>query len=268
MTWVEVRNLREAPTNRRCDGRMTERLASAGRDRRPTPCRWTVTATEPDAVRCRYRCRCRCRWFSETRVAEPVIAEGGVTCRRPKRSRRNGWHRSRGSRRHALRCAVSRAQHGARITHPAEHETSRSADGRRRGNDGRVPGIRRSPVGRRQAFLFQRCPAPARAIRSTRWRRPKVAEITRAGERPTPPQGGEPERRRDQRRTRRQAGATENPVPRSFLIRDRFGVGSRSPDTDRNAPEDQELRQRQGQGQASSRTEAFPVLSNDVAAPW
>jgi hypothetical protein len=32
-------------------------------------------------------------------------------------------------------------------------------------------------------------------------------------ERSTPPQGGEPERRRDERRTRRQAGSTENQVP-------------------------------------------------------
>jgi hypothetical protein len=50
VTWVELRNLREAPTNARCDARVTERLASGGRDRGPTPCPWTVTATGHDAV--------------------------------------------------------------------------------------------------------------------------------------------------------------------------------------------------------------------------
>jgi hypothetical protein len=52
------------------------------------------------AACCRCRCRCRCsrRRFSETRVAEPVIAEEEATCRRQKRKRRNDWHRSRGPR--------------------------------------------------------------------------------------------------------------------------------------------------------------------------
>jgi hypothetical protein len=39
--------------------------------------------------------RCRC---SETRVAEPVVAEEEAPCRRSKRNRRNDWHRSRGPR--------------------------------------------------------------------------------------------------------------------------------------------------------------------------
>jgi hypothetical protein len=38
-----------------------------------------------------------------------------------------------------------------------------------------------------------------------RWAKP-----TEDHKRPTPPQGGEPERRRDQRRTRRQAGVSKN----------------------------------------------------------
>jgi hypothetical protein len=64
-----------------------------------------------------------------------------------------------------------------------------------RGTAGRPPGEGR-PV------LFQRCPAPARATR--RIRRKRLPE-----KRPQPPQGGEPERRRDERRTRRKAGAAE-----------------------------------------------------------
>jgi hypothetical protein len=56
MTWVEARNLRKAPTNAQRDKRVTEQLASGGRDRRPTPCPWSVTATGHDAVRCRRPC--------------------------------------------------------------------------------------------------------------------------------------------------------------------------------------------------------------------
>ena len=106
-----------------------------------------------------------------------------------------------------------------------------------------------------------------------------ITTATRAGTYPaptiklSPPQGGEPERRRDERRMRRQAGATANPVPRGVLIRDRFGVGSRSSVTvpghgvghgpsRPGAP----THQRQVQRQASGPTEALPVLSNDVAA--
>jgi hypothetical protein len=40
--------------------------------------------------------------FSRTRVAEPVVAEEEATYRRPKRNRRNDWHRAVGPGRHAL----------------------------------------------------------------------------------------------------------------------------------------------------------------------
>jgi hypothetical protein len=79
--------------------------------------------------------------------------------------------------------------------------------------------------GRGRSILFQRCPAPARAARRTSRRRlpENRAPATQAGrrdarrwptaleheDRHTPPQGGEPKRRRDKRRTRRQAGVSE-----------------------------------------------------------
>jgi hypothetical protein len=52
-----------------------------------------------------------------------------------------------------------------------------------------------------------------------RWLKPTEDEIRR-----TPPQGGEPERRRDQRRTRRQAGVSKNPAINNAQVRDRFRV--------------------------------------------
>jgi hypothetical protein len=53
-----------------------------------------------------------------------------------------------------------------------------------------------------------------------RWPKP-----TEDDTRPAPPQGGEPKRRRSERRTRRQAGGPGNLVPRNCLVRD----GDRSP---------------------------------------
>jgi hypothetical protein len=66
------------------------------------------------------------------------------------------------------------------------------------------------PPGEGRPKLFQRCPAPARATGRTRWRRlPERCD-------PADKQGGEPERRRDERRTRRQAGSTETQCPATF----------------------------------------------------
>jgi hypothetical protein len=67
------------------------------------------------------RC-CRAR-FSETRVAEPVVAEEEATCRRPKRNRRNDWHRvpwAPNATRH--RCATSRAPQGTRLSGPVNRK--------------------------------------------------------------------------------------------------------------------------------------------------
>jgi hypothetical protein len=70
------------------------------------------------------------------------------------------------------------------------------------------------PPGEGRSTLFQRCPAPARAKRRTRRGRLPVA-CAAAGQ-----QGVEPERRRDERRTRRQAGVPEKPAKGS----DRFSA--------------------------------------------
>jgi hypothetical protein len=49
------------------------------------------------------------------------------------------------------RYASWRAERSTRFSGPAEHETSRTGDGWRRGNEGRVPGIRRPLSGPRKA---------------------------------------------------------------------------------------------------------------------
>ena len=127
---------------------------------------------------------------------------------------------------------------------PAKHEISRTGEAKRRGHEGRVPGIRRSPSGRwrvespsavpgsRTRDTENPCRAPpgfrrGEALDSRQAGRRDAQRWPRSSEdddRPTPPQGGEPERRRDQRRTRRQAGESENPVLRNALVRDRAGA--------------------------------------------
>jgi hypothetical protein len=157
--------------------------------------------------------RCCRTMFPGTRVAEPVIAEDEATCLRPKRNRRNDWLRvpwAPEATHH--RCAPARAPLGTRITRAVEHATSRTG-GRA------VHGIVPMPFECRWAQYRVGLPRewPLGEVRDShqagrrdarRWPRPPEKD-----ERLTPPQGGEPERRRDQRRTRRQAGGLENRSP-------------------------------------------------------
>jgi hypothetical protein len=161
------------------------------------------------------------------------------------------------------RCAPSRAPRSTRITGPTEHETSRigrrNGDAWRRGHEERVPGIRRSPSGRRQTESPSAVPgsrtrvseneegvtAGVRSLRMCRRRFEHVWAHSQGGhpregrngeacigdgagrrdarrwpkstvddECRTPPQGDEPERRRDKRRTRRQAEIPEKRAQR------------------------------------------------------
>jgi hypothetical protein len=142
-------------------------------------------------------------------VAEPVIAEEETACLRPKGNRRNDWLRvpwAPEATRH--RYAPSRAPQRTRITGPAEHVTSRNGG---RAVHGIVP----------PAFEFRG--AQCRVGLPREWRDGTARHSHQEGrrdarrwprstedhERHTPPQGGEPERRRDKRRTRRQAGDAE-----------------------------------------------------------
>jgi hypothetical protein len=161
----------------------------------------------------------------------PVVAEEEATCRGPKRNRRNDWHRSHGPRARPVTAAPllvpgedreSRATLSTRTRASAKPDARNTRDGCR-ASAGRPPGEGRPN-------LLQRCPAPARTKRRIRWRRPpgEARHSHQAGRRDarrwprspeqdecfTPPQGGEPERRRDQRRTRRQAGEAEYQVQR------------------------------------------------------
>jgi hypothetical protein len=62
------------------------------------------------------------------------------------------WHRSHRPRTQRVTGApFSRSPRGPRITCPAEHVNSRTGEDGRRRHEGRVPGIRRPPCGRRQA---------------------------------------------------------------------------------------------------------------------
>jgi hypothetical protein len=206
-------------------------------------------------------------------VAEPVIAERGSARRGPKRGRRNDWHRSRGLRASCVADSPLHVPPGARESR-APRSTRRRAPAMADAGDTR-DGWRASAgrfTGKGWPILFQRCPAPARAIRRARsgatagvrslrmCRRgfeharahsqgghPRGARLGEAchshqeGRRDarrwpkaleddechTPPQGGEPELRRDERRTRRQAGEAENPVLRNGLVRVRHRVRDR-----------------------------------------
>jgi hypothetical protein len=166
-------------------------------------------------------------------VAEPVVAEEEARCRRPKRNRRNDSHRSRGpgpwcdghlARRGAAAPKARGLCAGWKPTPPrglgfgcalrasgadaTEHETSRNGG---RAVHGVVPPALEFRRAQHRVGLPREWP-PGEARRghqagrrdARRW--PKPPEDNG---RFTPPQGGEPERRRDKRRTRRQAGEAE-----------------------------------------------------------
>jgi hypothetical protein len=107
-------------------------------------------------------CQSSLRSFSETRVAEPVIAEEHATCRR--------------------QTPLPMVQRASRL----------------------LPWLLRGAV-------------PARCPAVVQWASCPLSGCPRAGWKPTPPPGGEPERRRDERRTRRTADAPEKqPRQRCF----------------------------------------------------
>jgi hypothetical protein len=141
-------------------------------------------------------------------VAEPVVAEEEAPCRRSKRNRRNDWHRSRRPQAphgtdtplHALLGAPeSRAPLSTRRRAPAGVPSLRMcrcpSELVRAHSQGGHP--RESRIGEAR-HSHQ---AGRRDVR--RWPKPSEDDI-----RLKPPQGDEPKRRRDQRRTRRQAGGS------------------------------------------------------------
>jgi hypothetical protein len=112
-------------------------------------------------------------------------------------------------RRASHRYAPSRTPRSTRITGPAEHENSRTGG---RAVHGIVPPAFEFRWAQCRVGLPREWPPgelrhshQAGRRDARRWPKPSEDDI-----RLTPPQGGEPERRRDQRRTRRQAGAAEN----------------------------------------------------------
>jgi hypothetical protein len=126
------------------------------------------------------------------------------------------------------RFAPSRAPRSPRITDPAEHVKSRTGG---RAVHGIVP----------TAFEFRW--AQYRVGLPREWRPGKARHSHQAGrrdarrwpkpheddERLTPPQGGEPEQRRDQRRMRRQAGGAEYRTPATASASGSASADSRGP---------------------------------------
>jgi hypothetical protein len=98
----------------------------------------------------------------------PVVAEEEATCRGPKRNRRNDWHRSHGPRARHVTAApllVPGEDRESRVTLSTRTRASAKPDARSTRNGCRASAGR--PAGEGRPILFQRCPAPARAIRRT-----------------------------------------------------------------------------------------------------
>jgi hypothetical protein len=152
-------------------------------------------------------------------VVGPLLRRHVVFARAGSPRHQEGWGLGARSVRVVLTQLSTRRRAPAGV--PATSDVGNTRDGCR-ASAGRAPG-------EGQPVLLQRCLAPARAKRRTPWWPPgELRHSHQAGRRDarrwpkpseddirlTPPQGGEPERRRDQRRTRRQAGGAEN-GPRS-----------------------------------------------------
>jgi hypothetical protein len=158
-----------------------------------------------------WSCRCRSLLAAAKADAAPVADAGP-----PNRAWRS--QSSLKTKRHAGDRNPTGEMGGTAPVVPAEHERSRTGG---RAVHGIVP----------IAFEFRW--AQYRVGLPREWLPGEVRDSHQAGrrdarrwpnqredvERTMPPQGGEPERRRDQRRTRRQAGEPENPVPRSGSVR-------------------------------------------------
>jgi hypothetical protein len=101
-----------------------------------------------------------------------------------------------------------------RLSGSARHAKGRNGDEQLEGFEGRVPGSRRSPSGRRPADALSRCPDPARAIRRTSGRDSVSFRSSVSGQRGARCGHGLRSRSRDRPRTEplRSTKSTETPA--------------------------------------------------------